>query len=74
MKEKVLEILVEINEDIASYDGDALLDDGIITSLDVIEIVTALEDEFDISIAAKDITKENLASVDSICSLIERLK
>ncbi len=74
MREKVLEILVEINEDIETYEGDALLEDGIITSLDIIEIVTALEEEFDIAIAAKDVTKENFASVDSICSIIEKLQ
>lgn len=74
MREKVLNILVEINEDIAFYDGDALLENGIISSLDVIEIVSALEEEFDISIAAKNVTKENFASVDSICSLIEELQ
>lgn len=74
MEEKVLEILIEINPEVETYDGDALLEDGVITSLDVIEIVTALEDEFDISISAKDITKENLASVDSICKLIEKLQ
>ena len=53
MKEKILEILTEINEDIAGYEGDGLLEDGIIASLDVIEIVSALEDEFGIIIAAK---------------------
>ena len=74
MKEKILSILTEINEDIAGYEGDGLLEDGIIASLDVIEIVSALEDEFGIIIAAKSITKENFASVDSICALVESLQ
>ena len=74
MKDKILEILTEINEDIAGYEGDGLLEDGIIASLDVIEIVSALEDEFGIIIAAKSITKENFASVDSICALVESLQ
>lgn len=74
MKEKILSILTEINEDIAGYEGDGLLEDGIIASLDIIEIVSALEDEFGIIIAAKHITKENFASVDSICALVESLQ
>jgi len=74
MREKILEILIEINPEVETYDGDALLEDGVITSLDVIEIVTALEDEFGISISAKDITTENMASVDSICRLVEELQ
>ena len=74
MKEKIISILTEINEDIAGYEGDGLLEDGIIASLDIIEIVSALEDEFGIIIAAKHITKENFASVDSICALVESLQ
>lgn len=74
MREKILSILTEINEDIASYEGEGLLEDGIIASLDIIEIVSALEDEFGIIIAAKHITKENFASVDSICALVESLQ
>ena len=74
MREKVLSILKEVNEEIPEYEGDALLEDGIIASLDVIEIVSALEDEFDITIAAKFITKENFATVDSICALVESLQ
>ena len=74
MREKIVSILTEINEDIASYEGEGLLEDGIIASLDIIEIVSALEDEFGIIIAAKHITKENFASVDSICALVESLQ
>ena len=74
MREKVLSILKEVNEEIPEYEGDALLEDGIIASLDVIEIVSALEDEFGITIAAKYITKDNFATVDSICALVESLQ
>ena len=73
MKEKVLEILREVNEEVEDYQGDNLLEDEVITSLEVAEIVTALEDEFEITIAAKHINKKNFASVDSICDLIESL-
>lgn len=74
MKEKVLEILLEINDEVEDYQGDNMLEDEIITSLEVAEIVTALEDEFDITISAKHINKANFASVDSICSLVESLR
>lgn len=74
MKEKVLEILLEINEEIGEYKGDSLLEDEVITSLEVIEIVSALEDEFGITISAKNISKENFATVDSICDLVESLQ
>ena len=73
MKEKVLKILTEISDEVEDYKGDNLLEDEVITSLEVAEIVTALEDEFGIIIAAKYINKDNFASVDSICALVESL-
>ena len=51
-----------------------MLEDEVITSLEVIEIVSALEDEFGITISAKNISKENFATVDSICKMVESLQ
>lgn len=74
MKEKIMEILIDVNDEIENYDGENMLEDEMITSLDIIDIVSALEDEFGITISAKHITKENLATVDTICALVETLK
>lgn len=74
MREKVLEILLEVNEEIGSYKGESLLEDEVITSLEVIEIVSALEDEFGITISAKNISRDNFATVDSICDMVESLQ
>ncbi len=74
MKEKVINILKEINEEILDYEGSNMVEDEIITSLDMIEIVSALEDEFEISISAKYINADEFATVDSICELVEKLK
>ena len=74
MKEKVLSLLLEINEEIGDYEGENLLEDEVITSLEVIEIVSALEDEFGITITAKNISKANFATVDSICEMVESLQ
>lgn len=38
----------------------------------MIQIVTSLMDEFDISIDADDIEPENLNSLDAICAMVER--
>ena len=73
MKEKILEILEEINEDIVDYTGDNLITDGIIDSLSVIDLLAELSDAFDIDITAKHIVEENFKSIDSIVSLVEKL-
>ncbi len=65
---------MEINEEIGEYEGESMLEDEIITSLEVIEIVSALEDEFGITISAKNISKANFATVDSICEMVESLQ
>ena len=72
MKEKVLELLESIQPDIDFENETALIDDSLLESFDVIQIVTSLMDEFDISIDADDIEPENLNSLDAICAMVER--
>lgn len=72
MEEKVLEILQEIRSDVNFEKETALVDDGILESFDVIQIVTTLMDAFDIFIDADDIEPENLNSFKAICALVEQ--
>lgn len=73
MKEKILEILKEVNEDIVTYDGDAMMEEGVIDSFEVIEIVGELEDAFEIEIDAKYVVADNFKNTESIILLVERL-
>lgn len=74
MEERILEILQEIRSDIDFEKEENLVDDGILESFDVIQIVTTLMDEFDIFIDADDIEPENLNSFKAICALVEQKK
>ncbi len=73
MREKVLAILDDIDEDIRDYDGDSLFDAGLIDSLVVIDLVAELNDELNINITAKHIIEENFKTVDNIVALVESL-
>ncbi len=73
MEERVLKILEEINEDIITYDGENMYDEGVISSIDVIEIISELENEFDIEIDAMYADEEYFASKESIIELIKKL-
>ncbi len=73
MEEKVLEILEEYCEEVLSYDGDSMMEDGIIDSFTVINIVSELEEEFDIEIDAKYVVAENFKNKEAIIALVERL-
>lgn len=70
MEEKILEILAEVSEEIVDYDGDNLYDAGIIDSMMVIDIVTAIEDELGIEIDADLVIAENFANKDTIVKFV----
>lgn len=48
-----------------------LIEDKILDSLDIVTLVTDLNDEYKISIRAEDITPENFGSIEGISALIE---
>ncbi len=54
--------------------SDALIDDGILDSLDLVTIVSALMDAYDITITVDELLPENFNSVEAIYALVERLK
>ena len=51
MKEQIIEILTDIRDDVDVTRVD-LIDAGVLSSLDIIQLIGALNDEFDISIPA----------------------
>ena len=73
MKETILEILSDIvdNDDLDTCT--TLIDDGVLSSLDIIQLIGALNDEFDISIPATEIVPANFNSVDAMTAMVERL-
>lgn len=73
MEEKILEILKDCNEELLTYTGDNMVKDGIIDSFELIEIVTDLEDTFDIEIDAKYVVEAHFGNKDTIIELIKKL-
>lgn len=72
MEERIMKVLNDINEEICSYQGDKLLEDKIIDSFDVMQIITELETEFGIEIDAVNVVAENFLNVQSIIHMMER--
>ena len=50
MKQKILDVIAEVNKDIILYNGDNLFDAGILDSLQVVNLIAELEDALDIDI------------------------
>lgn len=69
----VIEMLEDIQEDVDYEECTTLIDDGVLDSFDILAIVSAADDEFDVTIPAKDIIPENFNSAQALCALIQRL-
>ena len=73
MKDQIMDILSEIVDDDNLDSCTTLIDDGVLSSLDIIQLIGALNDEFDLSIPATEIIPANFNSVDAMAAMVERL-
>ena len=73
MKDTILDILSEIIDEDDLDTCTTLIDDGVLSSLDIIQLIGALNDEFDISIPATEIIPQNFNSVDAMAAMVARL-
>ncbi|MDO4614495.1 MAG: acyl carrier protein [Lachnospiraceae bacterium] len=71
--EELLEILCEIKEDVDFENCKTLIDDGILDSFDILQIISALDDEYDISIPASEIVPANFNSAEALLAMVKRL-
>ena len=71
MKKQIIEILSEICPGIDFETETALIDDGLIDSLDIVAVVTELMEAFDVELGVDDLTPENFNSVEAIEELNE---
>ena len=72
--EKLMNILMEIDDSIDYEKEKALIDDRLLDSFGVITLVSELEDAFDIDIEASEMTPDNFNSAESIYNMVKRLQ
>lgn len=72
--EKLLEILNEVNPDVDYENCTTLIDDGLLDSFAILEIVSEINDEFDVEVSAPDIVPENFNSAKALWEMIKRLQ
>lgn len=71
-REKLLEALAEVRDDVDFAHQYGLVDEGVIDSLDLTQIIAALDEAFDIHISSGEIEPENFNSVDAMLALVRR--
>ena len=73
MKDRMMSLLKGIRSDIDFEASTTLIDHKILSSLDIIQVISGIEEEFNIEIPVEDIKPENLNSVDAMVEMVEQL-
>lgn len=74
MEEKLIKILKTIRPDVDFSSAKRLIDDEILDSFDIIQVVMELNEAFDVEIPVEDLQPENLNSIAAMEELITRLQ
>lgn len=72
--EELIEILEDINPEADYHTCQNLVDDGILTSFELVLLVTQIQDTFGVSIPPAWIVPENFNSAAAMYHMIERLE
>ena len=72
--EQLMEILEGIRPDIDFANEKSLVTDRLLESFDIINLVSEIDDEFDVKIKPADLVPENFDSVEAMWELIQRLQ
>ena len=71
--ERLIELLQEIKEDIDYENEAALIDDELLDSFDILQLISAIDDEFDVAIPAAMIIPQNFNNVEALWNMIQEL-
>ena len=72
--EELLRIMSEVRPDIDFENETSLIDDEMLDSIDIVAIVTEVNDEFDVEINVNDLLPENFNSAQALYDLITKLQ
>ena len=75
LKDKIRKFIVEdflFGDDNGLKDDTSFLDEGIIDSTGILELVSFLEEEFSISVEDEELIPENLDSIMNVVAYLER--
>lgn len=72
MKQKIIKILSKLRPEFDFNEPLNFIEEGMLDSFDVINLVTALDSEFGISIDGTDVLPDNFSSVENIEALLRK--
>lgn len=71
MENEILDLLLAVNPDGDFENSSDFIDEALIDSYGMIELVESLEEKYDIEIDGMDIIPENFVSIEAIIKLVE---
>lgn len=71
--EKIIQILEKIRPNIDFRAEKKLIDGGLLDSFDILQLVDALADEYDIDIKPEDLVPQNFNSAEAIYEMMQRI-
>ena len=72
--DKIIDILNGIKSGVDFEDEDQIVTGGVLDSIDITELITQLEEEFDIEIGMEYMENENFDSVEAMWEMVEELQ
>lgn len=72
--EELMEILEEIRPDVDFEQETALIDDKILSSFDILSIISEISDAFDVTLTPAEIIPDNFNSANALWAMICDLK
>lgn len=74
MKEQLLKLLNEVRPNVDFEKEKKLIDDSVLDSFDIIQIVMDMNETFDVEIQVEDLEPENFNDIEAMMELITRLQ
>lgn len=72
--EELIEILEDIRPDVDFRSCNDLVDNQILTSFDILSIISEISDAFGISVTVTEVVPENFNSAEALWAMIGKLK
>ncbi|ADL33167.1 phosphopantetheine-binding protein [Butyrivibrio proteoclasticus B316] len=70
--ERLLTLLKQVNSEVDFENNKSLVTDGVLDSIDIISIVSSIEEEYSIEIDPTEIDPDNFESAEAILEMIKR--
>lgn len=72
--EEFIELLQDVRDDVDFENCTDLIDGQILTSFDIIQIISVIDEEYDVAVPATEIIPANFNSAKALYEMVMRLK